>query len=1322
MYYEHVSGTKHNIYLEVLIECDAINDLSQSSITTVYLDGGNFNRIKTVNLTQVASENINLFCSQQLTQCKGGSNRGLKKVIFKGLYDFKTLEPSSKPYRFFWKKNFRSNDIEILNSKNQYAYYTELLIYDTEVKNNSPKCLTKTVHRICSNEHNSISINPIDLNQDQVSLSISSPRISQQVELPFDMLRPYESKVYLANNKLIVPTNSKTNSSIIDIKLSERKNGKLLSESYHTIYFISSNCSNDAPILTGFNGSDSKDTSFCVGENITPNDLFIVASNPDLTRKLSFDVIGKRSYQIKNDTNNVKKLTWNWDLKNKDVGVHKFVVSVSDNVCPYNTTTTETYTITVRPSPAVTNINDFDFACDSTHLIAPQITSKGNYRYQWGRFNDSLGQIDTLSIAHIFTIPEAGNYYFKTKDTNTCSTTKTFEAKKSITGELLINNWCYQDSSKFKANVTSSWGEIKSYKWHFGDGARQKTITHNSKHLYDHLGSYKTFVIVTDKRQCIDSLFAEITLCKPSKLDLKIEDTCNNNVIISDLTNYNELCNLDTMLPGKGSYDTTFNRFTIKDRSVTDSFLFKTTAIYNNGCRVDTAFNISVVPSPLILFWENDNYLKSFAYRCNKPDTVLRASIRLKGNGIKEYGFSSASSYVQINDSTISTKEPGLYSAYVIDSLGCNFIHNIDIRDDIKANFKYNTICESTDTIKFVNLSNKGLTEIKSHHWKFGTGDESDQKNPQYYYDNKGDYTVKLTVIDNYDCIDSVQKTVYANSFDHKAIKFDSIAKSQIWCQEADTIKLGLPNYTHLDSINWITSFNKNSIYTGTNLSDGQNKNFRFTDYGNDLSISAEVTFNKNPGVGIGSCVYNYTTGPIAVFKKLDGSITSARSCIGDSAELKFEVESSGSPIKKINWQLWDINDNLLALDTFSIDPIIIFDTLDKYSYNVQIENQDGCSINKNSSQNNQFIEVQKITKPYMVLTDTACFKEDSKFEIKVRDFGEITHWVAYDQDYKQIYPKIDREIFLPGAYGNETIENGTVKHRFTKHGKNSIHIYMTGAVGNVSDCRSRLDTIIPVDTLPNVSFDYQTACAEDESLNFSNTTRFPKGDSLKGSSWSYQTKDFGNKNEVSKIFPEGGLHTIRLISKGYRCSDTTLQNVYVKHKPRANFSYDEEKLEAFIPIAFTDESECETELVKSFYEFGNNDTSIRFDPIYEYDSIQVYQVTHSVTSQEGCSDTISKRTDLNTYLEAPTAFTPNNDGTNDNFFIINKSIHQLIEYKIYNYQGKLIFDGETDPDAVWDGTFDGTPLETGVYILTIKGIGAYDTLFEIKENISLLR
>lgn len=69
--------------------------------------------------------------------------------------------------------------------------------------------------------------------------------------------------------------------------------------------------------------------------------------------------------------------------------------------------------------------------------------------------------------------------------------------------------------------------------------------------------------------------------------------------------------------------------------------------------------------------------------------------------------------------------------------------------------------------------------------------------------------------------------------------------------------------------------------------------------------------------------------------------------------------------------------------------------------------------------------------------------------------------------------------------------------------------------------------------------------------------------------------------------------------------------------------------------------------------------------------------------------------------LYAPTAFTPNGDGNNDEFRIYGSAI-TTIDLSIFNQWGERIYQS-TDVTRGWPGTYKGEEQPAGVYIYTAK-------------------
>jgi gliding motility-associated-like protein len=73
-------------------------------------------------------------------------------------------------------------------------------------------------------------------------------------------------------------------------------------------------------------------------------------------------------------------------------------------------------------------------------------------------------------------------------------------------------------------------------------------------------------------------------------------------------------------------------------------------------------------------------------------------------------------------------------------------------------------------------------------------------------------------------------------------------------------------------------------------------------------------------------------------------------------------------------------------------------------------------------------------------------------------------------------------------------------------------------------------------------------------------------------------------------------------------------------------------------------------------------------------------------------------------FLEVPNTFTPNGDGSNDEFRVVYKSIKEFHCW-VYNRWGKLVYKWD-DPAKGWDGTINGRPAAVGAYYYVIRALG----------------
>jgi gliding motility-associated-like protein len=114
--------------------------------------------------------------------------------------------------------------------------------------------------------------------------------------------------------------------------------------------------------------------------------------------------------------------------------------------------------------------------------------------------------------------------------------------------------------------------------------------------------------------------------------------------------------------------------------------------------------------------------------------------------------------------------------------------------------------------------------------------------------------------------------------------------------------------------------------------------------------------------------------------------------------------------------------------------------------------------------------------------------------------------------------------------------------------------------------------------------------------------------------------------------------------------------------------------------------------------------------------------VLHGI-SDSGCSgyDTIVIGVFTRSGFEAPTAFTPNNDGLNDFLVPIPVMNSVLVSFKVYNRNKVLLF-STSIPNDGWDGTYKGVKQDPDTYYWEVFYHDNAGTLRNITGSSLLIR
>lgn len=315
---------------------------------------------------------------------------------------------------------------------------------------------------------------------------------------------------------------------------------------------------------------------------------------------------------------------------------------------------------------------------------------------------------------------------------------------------------------------------------------------------------------------------------------------------------------------------------------------------------------------------------------------------------------------------------------------------------------------------------------------------------------------------------------------------------------------------------------------------------------------------------------------------------------------------------------------------------------------------------------------------------------------------------IEWDSEGDGIFLPSENEIDPDYIFGNVDVANGEVDLVLTANA--------------LEGCEAASDTVtITLNTPLEADFNFSPACVGSP-VQFTDQTKVLAG-SIASWSWNFGNGNTSNQQNPVFAFTEVGTPTVQLVvQSSLGCNDTIAQTINVEEGPTAAFLISDNPAPINFEVDFENASENE---VAWNWDFGDGiGESDLQNPSYSYPEEGEYIVNLIVTGSSGCQDSTETLLTISGELvlppRVPNSFSPNNDGTNDVYYVRGGPFIEL-DFRVYDGWGREIW-STTDQEIGWDGTEGGKQSPVGVYVYTLKATNLEGDEFDFTGRINLLR
>ncbi len=451
-----------------------------------------------------------------------------------------------------------------------------------------------------------------------------------------------------------------------------------------------------------------------------------------------------------------------------------------------------TNNVTVQPNPIAWYEPD-TAACGEGRVNFYDMSTSENStitNWQWN-FEPGYGA-DIPNPSYTFSqVDSTYNVQLVATDAHGCKDTvvRPVSVPKGYKADFSFNKTCLGSPTVFQPELVSPDGDsIIFTHWKFGDGSQSAEYT--PEHMYLEAGNYAVTLKATNTSYCIDSITKNIRVYDvPDPAFSYNSYSCDSNVYMVDETTPSDEISTWIWRWGDGSPNDTINAPFSPDIShqyvEPGDYPVSLTVINDDGC--SNTVSDSVYRKPC------SNFMVSTSPVCqNNPVTFVDSTTLDSENAEWKWIFGDGS------DTTIRFKTPNVYHTYdttgllqvslitrttagggqpIVDTI----TKTINIRPSPTAQYSYDTTCVY-ESMNFADITNTDTADVVQWHWDFGVdslqSDTSVLKEPSYNYDNYGTYAVRLQVINEFGCQDSVVQDVPVHQKPEAEFVFDTACSS----------------------------------------------------------------------------------------------------------------------------------------------------------------------------------------------------------------------------------------------------------------------------------------------------------------------------------------------------------------------------------------------------------------------------------------------------------------------------------------------------------------------------------------------------------------